>query len=292
MKKVVYLLILCFTILVGCETIDLIPNTKYAFSVSEKEKIVFAPGNLQYVVSEDKWQFAEDQYAFIGNRNFSDFTKIDGYSGLFSKTGVLGDTIDMFAWGTGNKPTELSNEYSEYENFEDWGENKIGIYNEGVWRTITQEEWRYVIAERKDAILLCGIAQVCGVNGLLLLPDNWECPKGVVFFPGYYGWDGSKYYAEHQSFDEKQWKVLEKSGAVFLPAVGRRIKTVDYSPIGQEYYCIEGIQYSGEYWTSTIRDDDQRYAVILCFGSNLILYNNPAIYKASGLPVRLVRSLY
>lgn len=53
MKKVVYLLILCFTILVGCETIDLIPNTKYAFSVSEKEKIVFAPGNLQYVVSKD-----------------------------------------------------------------------------------------------------------------------------------------------------------------------------------------------------------------------------------------------
>ena len=36
MKKVVYLLILCFTILVGCETIDMIPNTKYAFSVSEQ----------------------------------------------------------------------------------------------------------------------------------------------------------------------------------------------------------------------------------------------------------------
>ena len=70
MKKVVYLLILCFTILVGCETIDLIPNTKYAFSVSEKEKIVFAPGNLQYVVSEDKWQFAEDQLSYIGKRNF------------------------------------------------------------------------------------------------------------------------------------------------------------------------------------------------------------------------------
>ena len=59
MKKIVYLLSLCFIILVGCETIDI--HTEHGFSVSKTEKVVFALGNLQYVVSEDKWQFAEDQ---------------------------------------------------------------------------------------------------------------------------------------------------------------------------------------------------------------------------------------
>ena len=282
MKKVVYLLILCFTILVGCETIDLIPNTKYAFSVSEKEKIVFAPGNLQYVVSEDKWQFAEDQLSYIGKRNFKNPTKIEMYSGWVSETDALGDTIDMFGWGTGNNPTLISQTSNDFESFVDWGKNKIGAYDENVWRTLTQEELNYLMNKRKDAILLRGIAQVCGVNGLLLLPDNWVCPKGVVFFPGYYGWEGSNFYAEHQSFGEKEWKLLEQSGAVFLPAVGVRMK--------YDFCAIEAIQSNGAYWTSSIYEYDNSYSSTLSFGSNRIPYES-IHRKHNGLSVRLVRTL-
>ena len=248
MKKVVYLLILCFTILVGCETIDLIPNTKYAFSVSEKEKIVFAPGNLQYVVSEDKWQFAEDQYAFIGNRNFSDFTKIDGYSGLFSKTGVLGDTIDMFAWGTGNNPTLSVSQDSMYKEFTDWGTNEIGNYSANYWRTLSIKEWEYLLFNRKDAKLLYGMAQVNGINGMILLPDGWEPPRklDVLFIHGYHGSSAAAAYAWQQTFDLNQWKILERSGAIFLPASGFFSFFLDN---GQG--MLLALQETGIYWSST-----------------------------------------
>ena len=280
MKKIVYLLSLCFIILVGCETIDI--HTEHGFSVSKTEKVVFALGNLQYVVSEDKWQFAEDQLSYIGKRNFKNPTKIEMYSGWVSETDALGDTIDMFGWGTGNNPTLISQTSNDFESFVDWGKNKIGDYDENVWRTLTQEELNYLMNKRKDAILLRGIAQVCGVNGLLLLPDNWVCPKGVVFFPGYYGWEGSNFYAEHQSFGEKEWKLLEQSGAVFLPAVGVRMK--------YDFCEIVTIQSNGAYWTSSIYEYDNSYSSTLSFGSNRIPYES-IHRKHSGLPVRLVRTL-
>lgn len=273
MKNIVYYCSLCFIILLGCEPIDMNLHTKHAFSVSETEKVVFAPGNLQYIVSQDKWQFAKDQLTYLGQSNLV-WGKDSNY---------VSDTIDLFGWGTGNHPTMSSKDYRDYTLFYDWGMNKIGHDMAGVWRTLSKQELEYLMTGRKNAVLLYGIGQVCGVNGLILLPDEWVAPKDIVFLAGYYGWNGSEYFVEHQSYDKKQWRELEKSGAVFLPAAGCRVK--DF-----EWYEIKSIQSFGGYWTSTAMDHEDRYGHLLYFESNSIRYW-AAEEKENGLSVRLVKDL-
>ena len=195
----------------------------------------------------------------------------------------VGDTIDLFGWGTGNHPTMSSKDYRDYTLFYDWGMNKIGHDMAGVWRTLSKQELEYLMTGRKNAVLLHGIGQVCGVNGLILLPDEWVAPKDIVFLAGYYGWNGSEYFVEHQSYDKKQWRELEKSGAVFLPAAGCRVK--DF-----EWYEIKSIQSFGGYWTSTAMDHEDRYGHLLYFESNSIRYW-AAEEKENGLSVRLVKDL-
>lgn len=52
-KNVFYILIFLMTfVCVACESN--IPNDKLVFSVSDSAKVQFAPGNLQYVKSQDK----------------------------------------------------------------------------------------------------------------------------------------------------------------------------------------------------------------------------------------------
>lgn len=70
---------------------------------------------------------------------------------------------------------------SDYSTFVDWGTNRIGNYAPNAWRTLTSNEWGYLLNNRPNASSLKGVAQVNGVNGLILLPDSWTRPSGVTF---------------------------------------------------------------------------------------------------------------
>ena len=204
MKRVMYLFMLvALTSFMGCEKEEQIqdrnqeeqsPSDNGLFSVAKGRQVRFAPGNLEY---SGGYRFAAHQY----------------------------DYGDYFGWGTGSNPTCTSTDYNDYSSFDDWGS-----YIDGGWRTLSADEWRYVIEDRANASAKCGAATVCGVHGMVLLPDNFS---GGTFYAGFNGWNTNVY-------DVSSWSVMEDAGAVFLPASGIRCGT-DVTHVGTYAY----------YWPST-----------------------------------------
>ena len=202
------------------------------FSVSASKTVTFSPGNLQYHAANNEWRFAPNQTDYIGEANENIDPSYNGW-------------IDLFGWGTGNNPTNKSTDDNDYQIFVDWGVNKIGSDAPNTWRTLTKNEWIYIIEGRANASNLLGVAKVNGVNGLILLPDAWQCPNGVTFKSGFHYRLGIEYYATYQSFSASDWSKLEASGAVFFPAAGNRYGS-----------SVGGVQTNGNDWSITEGDSD------------------------------------
>ncbi|MBR4690254.1 MAG: hypothetical protein IKO90_07305 [Bacteroidales bacterium] len=243
-----------------------------AFSVSDSTKIYFSQGNLQYYPKKNIWRFSENQYDMISKDNENISPTYNGW-------------IDLFAWGTSGyndkKPYMTSTESSDYGDGDidiagtnyDWGVyNKIsnGGNSAGMWRTLTNREWNYVISNRSEARYLRGTATVNGVNGLILLPDNWTLPTGVTFTYGEGGWSQNTYSAS-------EWSKMEANGAVFLPAAGFRSGT-----------GVRNVGSYGYYWSSSANGSS--YAGCLIFGSSDV-YTYSYGSRGSGLSVRLVQDV-
>ena len=251
------------------------------FSIGEGKTVTFSRGNLQYTQSTDTWSFAENQWDMIGTDNViggsvsSDPTYGDSKSG-----NALADKIDLFGWSTSttNFGVSTSTSGSDYSgSFVDWGTNQIGADAPNTWRTLTYDEWIYLLRERPNYSELCGVAQVNGVNGLILLPDNWNCPSGVTFKSGFHSNEGVDYYATYQTFTANQWSKLESTGAVFLPTSGYRKGSFVYY-----------VQYYGNFWSATGSDNYYEtgclrfYSYVAPMGYN---------YRYSGHSVRLVKDI-
>ena len=231
------------------------------FSVSATKTVTFSPGNLQYHPANNEWRFAPNQTDYIGDANANISSTYNGW-------------IDLFGWGTGNNPTNKSTDYNDYPTFVDWGVNQIGNDAPNTWRTLTYIEWDYILNDRTNASNLIGVAQLNGVNGLILLPDAWQCPSGVTFKSGFDDDFGSEYYATYQSFSASEWSKLESSGAVFLPAAGyRNGSDVNY------------VQDYGDYWSAT--EFYSYYALSLGFDSGEACMGN--YDRNDGQSVRLVQ---
>lgn len=244
------------------------------FSVAANRKVYFSQGNLQYQASTGIWQFAEHQYDLRGSANVNISISFIG-------------SIDLFGWGTGNNPTYTSTNNSDYPIFFDWGINAIsnGGNEANIWRTLTKDEWSYLFYNRENAAMLFGLGNVNGINGTILLPDNWTLPSGISFTPSttqglvddngqYRNNNGDNFY--HNAYTIEQWMSMEENGAVFLPAAGNR-KGTSVSSVGTESY----------YWSST--PNDERYAYALEFYAyGLSPKDGPG--RFIGCSVRLVRS--
>ena len=231
------ILVVITTICISCESHNQ-PELQYGFSISETRQVVFSPGNLQYCPKKDIWRFAENQYDYIGEENIYISQDYEGW-------------IDLFGWGTGNNPTLNTIDRRDYTTFTDWGINRIGNDPQNTWRTLTSDEWDYLINKRPNACAYYTVAQVNGTNGLILLPDNWTVPKDIVIASGMNTYvPGENYncdYAAYQTFTAAEWKKLEKNGAIFLPAAGSRYPADFYgTEINPSYF-----QEDGKYWTST-----------------------------------------
>ncbi len=284
MKKLCSLVICVMALLfAGCE-----PNAPKVetgigvFSISETKQVTFSPGNLQYTQSTDTWSFAENQWDYIGTDNVIGGSVTSDPNVGDSKEGTaLADKVDLFGWSTSathfgvSTSTDWENDY--LGSFVDWGTNKIGTDAPNTWRTLTYNEWDYLLNNRPNASSLCGVAQVNGVNGWILLPDNWVCPSGVIFKSGFHSNNyGVDYYAVHQTFTADQWSKLESAGAVFLPASGSRR--------GSD---VSNVRDGGDYWFATEKGSDNAYS--LGFNSDFaIIYY---IGRSIGLSVRLVKDL-
>ena len=246
-----------------------------AFSVSSTKQVYFSKGNLQYTQSTNTWSFASAQYAVIGTDNvtggsvYSDPSSGDGKEGT-----ALADKVDLFGWSTsatnfGVSTSENSRDYAG--SFVDWGTNKIDNDAPNTWRTLTDDEWKYLLNTRPNASSLKGVAQVNGVNGFIFLPDNWICPASITFKSGFYG-----VYAAYQTFTADQWAELEAAGAIFLPASGVRF--------GLHVLLV---QLEGQYWSATeFNDTDVSFFYIRSFEANMY-----STTRTFGRSVRLVKDL-
>ena len=250
------------------------------FSVGEGKKVTFSPGNLQYTQSSNTWSFAENQWDMIGTDNVTGGSVFSDPNYGYSKSGTaLADKVDLFGWSTSatNFGVSTSEDYDDYSGpFVDWGTNKIGNDASNTWRTLTYNEWYYVVFNRPNASSLNGVAQVNGVNGLILLPDNWTCPSGVTFKSGFHSSYDVDYYAVYQTFTAEQWSKLESAGAVFLPAAGVRYGSNVYS-----------VQYYGSYWSATEGSSSNAYCLDFDSGGAYLDSHG----RDHGLSVRLVKDL-
>ena len=238
------------------------------FSVGEIKKVTFSPGNLQYHPANDEWRFAENQTDYIGGANSNISSTYNGW-------------LDLFGWSTSatNFGVSTSTNNNDYlGSFVDWGTNKIGNDAPNTWRTLTYDEWYYLLNNRNNASSLCGAAQVNGVNGLIFLPDNWTCPAGVSFKSGFHSEYSVEAYGQHQTFSADQWSKLESAGAVFLSAAGSRYRS-----------DVSGVRYVGDYWSATEAEEISDYATYLNFlsGEAEMIYCS----RRHGHSVRLVKDL-
>ena len=255
------------------------------FSVSADKQVTFSKGNLQYTQSTDTWSFASAQWEAIGTDNvIGGSVTSDPEFGDSRYGDALADKVDLFGCSTSatnfgvSTSTDWLNGYGG--SFIDWGTNKIGNDAPNTWRTLTYEEWGWLFNKRDNASYLRGVAQVNGVNGLILLPDNWTCPAGVTFKSGFqiapkYG---AEYYAAYQTFSAEQWSKLESAGAVFLPAAGYR-----------DGSSVNSVQNYGYYWSGSATEGDSEGAYGLYFrpdGENM--GRGP---RYGGNSVRLVKDL-
>ena len=261
------------------------------FSVASDRQVSFSQGNLQYTQSTKTWQFADNQYDYIGEDNIKD--------------GQLANRIDLFGWSgvNSNAPwgVSTSSNIADYVgDFLDWGTNTISGDEPGLWRLLSADEWHYLLHLRPNAKELFAEAIVNSIPGMILLPDNWQSIDGIPFIPSvqsgmkqvsnpldtyrYQDYfvnkaQGADHYQDNK-YTLDQWNRLEETGAVFLPTTGWREKNV--------YNAFEGTppaKNAGVYWSSTKLDSKNVLFLRHC-DSEIGNCFNDAIYR--GRSVRLV----
>jgi len=156
----------------------------------------------------------------------------------------------------------------------DWGVNNTISNGEGKsWRTLTGDEWVYVFDKRSTS---SGIrytkATVNGVNGVILLPDNWSSSNYSLS-------NTNKRDASFNSnrISQTDWtNKFEANGAVFLPAAGYRHGT-----------SVDDVGSYGDYWSASYNDS---YGARLVFFIDSDLNAGIWYNRYRGRSVRLVCS--
>lgn len=215
----------------------MLPGT---FSVGGGKKVHFSQGNLKY--TNGTWSFHTNQYDYLG---------VTGQN-------MTTDNMDLFSWAGSGKNYGATDSYDETgdaaSDVVNWGE--CNITNGGgasQWQTLTgsgdnSAEWYYLFNGRGSTSSKYGSATVCGIHGMVVLPDNWTLPGDCSFTSGMGGWN-------RNSYDATSWPKMEAAGAVFLPAAGFREGT-DVTDAGDYGY----------YWSSSARGERGAWCIFF-FGS-------------------------
>jgi serine/threonine protein kinase len=205
------------------------------FSVGEGKQVWFSKGNLQYRATTGTWRFAEHQYDIVGKDNDNISETYDGWIDLFGwcTSGYDHGAVNWQPW-SGNKDTQsnaLHHAYGEascnlydHSGEADWGYNAIsnGGNQENQWHTMSRDEWTYLLHVRNTASgVRFANATVNGRRGMVVLPNNWKTSSYQLNCVND-AW--SDFKSNLISLSDWQ-RVLEPSGAVFLPEAGAR--TID-----------------------------------------------------------------
>ena len=232
------------------------------------DQVYFSQGNLQYIGSAATpyWKFAENQNGYLGSNG----------------QGGTSQTVDrdLFGWGTSGynhgancyQPWSTSTSYSDYYAYgaytnnlydgngqADWGYNAIsngGNTENSGWRTLTQSEWDYVFNTRNTTSgIRWAQGTVGGVNGTILLPDNWTADIYALN-----NTNGVNYNSN--TITAGDWtNTLEANGAIFLPGAGRRQGTSTDAGMGSYggYWSASYFNYKA---ANYVYFDDGRYVSV------------------------------
>ncbi len=296
MKKLSLYLVCCLCVLLcGCtpsqesienERIDNNINTESEsyiphgalnrlFSVSSSKKVYFSKGNLQYELNGRKFRFANNQYDIQQSA-----VNLSGSNSV----------LDYLPYGASGAGSTRANSLSSLPTMDiagtayDWGlYNPIANAEDlaGFWRTLTVQEWEYLLHKRTNADSLNCIVTYNGITGLMLLPDDYQ---GAAFASlKFTNKTGDNYYYNNNYPRKKEYienkleymayENLVSLGAVFLPFNSSR--TINDEPI--EYY-----------WTSTYSGSNQAHAILM--QKSHLMESAQIITEQSGLSrVRLVQ---
>ena len=228
---------------------------KGIFSVDNGKFVQFSTGNLQYEVGTNTWSFAAEQYEVVGGATYDSANPTNTNYGM-NEPGYTGK-LDLFGWSSDGKfgvnPSNTDADYGTdgVNEFVDWGE----LVNETGWYTLTKEEMNYILNRKKDGKKLWALATVCGMNGLILLPDNWDTSITLD-----YGYVPANFNYTKNQIDDAAWQTLEDAGAVFLPEGGTRVGGHGNKDQGggpdefdahYDYFHVDNVGSMGYYWLNT-----------------------------------------
>ena len=132
-----------------------------------------------------------------------------------------------------------------------------------------------------------GIGNPTEVKGIVILPDEWTKPSSVTQWKPATSDD----HWTDNYYDLAKWRDMELSGAVFLPAAGRRKANV----LGTQNTEYDGGNHAhqdyGVYWTAFSLHD---MSESLGFGYDVVGDNVNGVYETApdyGHAVRLIHRL-
>lgn len=241
------------------------------FSVNANGKQVnFTRGAMEYNHSLDLFQTGSNQWETLNGKNkyISDTTFINW--------------LNMFGWGTGDDLMKYDS-LASYTTFTDWGLSDIRNTScePGTLRTLTADEWDYIINGRPNAAdlrTIGGLIQLVKdedtvfLDIIVLLPDTFEMPEGMHLDMHATSYRTNLYWPE-------EWELLEENGAVIIPLTGYRK--------GDKLYDIDtdGISLVAHIWTSTPDGDDNAKAVRIDKND----WSIESMPRCCGMYVRLVK---
>lgn len=287
----------------------------FLFSIGRNKKVIISQGNLQYQASSGTWRFAANQYDYIGatagnttaaaNRA-TQSAWIDlfgwGTSGWNNGNTYYMPSDILYggeASGYGYGPTENGTytfSLTGTKKEADWGvHNSIsnGGNISGMWRTLTggasnEIDTLFKYRTTRTSNMPDGTnneqasfikAQINGINGIILFPDNYVHPTNVYVPLRTRCYNalgtGSDYYFDHFQPNFSDWPKMEAAGAVFLPAGGYRNNT-----------SVSEVNTHAYYWSASINGYSGAQAIKFLDGSNSSIATK--VSRKYGCSVRLV----
>ena len=256
-------------------------NGKFTIN-ADGNQVYFSQGNLQYIGSAalPYWKFADNQWDYLGTTTDQNSNNQSVDRDLFGwgTSGWNPGNTCYHPWDTYNSsgssygPAGSNNLTGTYAN-SDWG-----VYNSisnggnlsNQWRTLCKDEWEYVFDIRTtDSGIRFAKANVNNVNGVILLPDDWNV--------SYYDLNDTNTKTASYSINsisDSEWYILEQHGAVFLPAAGYRFG-VSVKSVGVNCY----------YWSSSYVNSTYAYGVYI---TDPDLNSKDCSNRTYGRSVRLV----
>ena len=165
----------------------------------------------------------DGHYALPGTFTVGSGKKVRFSLGNLEWTNKTGSTVYHFAqrqsfYCRNTRGNKYHIDLMSYSNVSSANSSGIAESDLTNWRVLTDDEWQYLLGTRSGAASKVGVAQVIGLEGLVILPDNWTLPAGLTFASGFAS--DSQEYKDVNQYTAMQWDKMEKAGAVFLPACG------------------------------------------------------------------------